>query len=275
MAGMSAATLSIIVPVLDEAAGIDALMRSLAPLRGPGVEVIVVDGGSRDDTVARCGGGRVDRIVTTTAGRAHQMNAGAAAARGELLLFLHADTVLPANAPALVREALGDASGDASSDASSDTSGDASGDRSGDASGEAPASGAAAATRARANRHWGRFDVRIVGGSAWLPLVATMMNWRSRATGIATGDQAMFMRREAFDAVGGFPEQPLMEDIEISRRLKRLERLGPPVCLRERVSTSGRRWDRRGAWRTIVLMWRLRLLYWFGVSPERLARQYR
>ena len=120
---------------------------------------------------------------------------------------------------------------------------------------------------------WGRFDVRIEGRSRWLPVVAAAMNLRSRLTGIATGDQTLFITRAAFDAVGGFPDQPLMEDVEISRRLKRVA--GAPVCLRERVMTSGRRWDRDGAWRTIVLMWRLRWAYWRGASPEALARRYR
>jgi GT2 family glycosyltransferase len=105
-----------------------------------------------------------------------------------------------------------------------------------------------------------------------LPLVARLMSLRSRWTGITTGDQAMFMRCEAFEAVGGFPVQPLMEDIELSKRLRRL---GPPACLRAKVRTSGRRWDSRGAWRTIALMWRLRLLYWLGVPAERLAAAYR
>jgi rSAM/selenodomain-associated transferase 2 len=121
-------------------------------------------------------------------------------------------------------------------------------------------------------RHWGRFDVTINGRSRWLPLVAACMNRRSRWTGIATGDQALFMRRSAFDAVGGFPDQPLMEDIEISRRLRAL---GPPACLRQRVCTSGRRWDERGAWRTIVLMWSLHWRYWRGTPAADLARVYR
>ena len=105
-----------------------------------------------------------------------------------------------------------------------------------------------------------------------LAIVAALMNLRSRLTGIATGDQAMFMTRAAFRAVGGFPDQPLMEDIELSRRLRRLS---APACLRARVVTSGRRWEARGVWRTIALMWRLRLLYSLGVAPERLARSYR
>jgi rSAM/selenodomain-associated transferase 2 len=160
------------------------------------------------------------------------MNAGAAAARGEVLLFLHADTRLPDDAPAHLATAL--AGGD---------------------------------------RPWGRFDVHIEGHSRWLPVVGTMMNLRSRLTGIATGDQALFFRRETFDAVGGFPDQPLMEDIEICRRLRQAGQR--PAALRARVKTSGRRWDQRGAWRTIVLMWRLRWRYWRGESAESIARAYR
>lgn len=121
-------------------------------------------------------------------------------------------------------------------------------------------------------RGWGRFDVLIVGRSPWLKLISFCMNWRSRLTGIATGDQTFFMTREAFDKVNGFPEQPLMEDIEMSKRLKRLS---PPVCLPERVVTSGRRWDQNGVWKTILLMWRLRWAYWRGVPASELARLYR
>lgn len=119
---------------------------------------------------------------------------------------------------------------------------------------------------------WGRFDVRIEGRPWMLRVVAALMNRRSRWSGIATGDQALFVTREAFDRIGGFPLQPLMEDIELSRRLKRLAR---PACLRERVVTSGRRWEQRGVWRTIVLMWRLRWRYWRGEAPEALAQAYR
>ena len=162
------------------------------------------------------------------------MNHGAGEAHAPTLLFLHADTRLPADADRLLATAL--------------------------------------ATGAR----WGRFDVRIEGRSRWLPVVATFMNLRSRLTGIATGDQALFMRREVFDRVGGFPDQPLMEDVEITRRLcARPREFGRPACLRQRVVTSGRRWDERGAWRTIVLMWRLRWAYWRGARAEDLARLYR
>jgi rSAM/selenodomain-associated transferase 2 len=221
--------LSIVIPALNEAARIAGTLAALAPLRAQGVEVIVVDGGSRDGTLQRCEGA-ADVLVTSPRGRARQMNAGARAAMGDALLFLHADTTLPPGALMLISDAL-------------------------------------------AHHAWGRFDVRIAGCSRWLPIVAVLMNIRSRLTGIATGDQAIFMRREAFEAVGGFPDQALMEDVEICKRLRR--HAGAPACLRAKVVTSGRRWDERGAWRTIVLMWRLRWLYWRGVSADRLAAAYR
>ncbi|SDN64708.1 transferase 2, rSAM/selenodomain-associated [Halomonas shengliensis] len=222
-------TLSLILPVLDEAATLEATLTALAPLRRRGVEVIVVDGGSRDDSAALAAP-LCSRVLHSPAGRARQMNFGAAAARGDTLLFLHADTRLPEGAEAHVARAL--------------------------------ASG----------RCWGRFDIRLAGHSRLLPVISRAMNLRSRLTGIATGDQALFMTREAFAAVGGFPDQPLMEDIEVSRRLKRRS---PPACLRQRVTSSGRRWDSEGPWRTVWRMWRLRLRYWRGVAPEALAREYR
>lgn len=218
--------LSIVMPVLDEAAGIEAALRALAPMRARGVEVVVVDGGSRDGTAAMAER-LADRVLTAPRGRATQMNAGAAAAQGDALLFLHADSRLPANAAALVRRGL-------------------------------------------ERRYWGRFDVGF-DDKGWLHLVALLMNLRSRATGIATGDQAMFMTRAAFDEAGGFPDIALMEDIALSARLKRL---GRPACLSARVMTSSRRWRRYGVWRTILLMWRLRLRYFLGADPARLARAY-
>jgi GT2 family glycosyltransferase len=120
--------------------------------------------------------------------------------------------------------------------------------------------------------HWGRFDVQIEGKPTLLRAVAWLMNLRSRGSGIATGDQAIFVRRSAFSRVGGFPDQPLMEDVELSLRLRKWS---APACLREQVTTSGRRWERDGAWRTIALMWRLRWLYWTGTPPERLAERYK
>jgi rSAM/selenodomain-associated transferase 2 len=221
--------LSIVIPALDEAAGIEATLRALQPLRAHGVELVLADGGSSDGTPAHAAPW-VDAVTASPRGRALQMNAGAALARADALLFLHADTRLPPRADAAVLQAL--------------------------------AGGA----------WWGRFDVRIAGRPWMLRVVAALMNLRSRLSGIATGDQAIFVTRAAFDRVGGFPVQPLMEDIEISRRLKRL---GRPACLRAKVCTSGRRWEQRGVWRTVVLMWRLRWRYWRGESPSRLAEAYR
>jgi rSAM/selenodomain-associated transferase 2 len=222
-------SLSIIIPVLNEGETIGAQLRTLVPLRSRGAEVIVVDGGSHDATLVQAREG-ANRVLVAERGRASQMNAGAAAAGGDILLFLHADTLLPAYADDLVRRALADK-----------------------------------------KRVWGRFDVRIDGGHPLLGLVAALMNRRSRLTGIATGDQAIFMTREAFEAAGGYPDIPLMEDIALSRRLKRLSR---PVCLRDRVTTSGRRWERNGVLRTILTMWGLRLAFRFGADPRRLALAY-
>lgn len=221
--------LSIIVPVLDEAGCVAVSLDALAPLRARGHELIVVDGGSRDNTVA-LSQGRADIVLEALRGRARQMNAGAARAHGKVLLFLHADTTLPVQADAAIARAV--------------------------------AGGAL----------WGRFDVAIEGRSRWFPLIAALMNRRSRWSGVATGDQAIFVERALFEHIGGFKDQPLMEDIELSRRLRRI---GLPACLRERVRTSGRRWEQNGVWRTILLMWRLRWRYWRGASPELLAKAYR
>jgi rSAM/selenodomain-associated transferase 2 len=221
--------LSIIIPVLDEEAEIAHVLAALAPLRSRGVETIVVDGGSRDRTAALARP-LADRVIAAPRGRAVQMNAGAVAATGDVLLFLHADTRLPAEADRLVLDGL-----------------------------------------ARSGRQWGRFDVRISGRHPLLRVVAALMNIRSRLTGIATGDQAMFVRRDLFERVGGFPAIPLMEDVAFSRAAKRV---GEPLCLSPRAITSGRRWEQRGVMRTILLMWRLRLAYSLGAAPARLAHLY-
>ena len=121
-------------------------------------------------------------------------------------------------------------------------------------------------------RHWGRFDIYLSGDSWMLRVIAFFINIRSRLSGIATGDQAFFIDRATFIAIDGFPEQPLMEDIEICKRLKLR---GRPHCLRTKVISSGRRWMTRGVWPTIWLMWRLRWKYWRGVAVEQLAKEYR
>src|SRR5262245_10122687 len=224
------ARLSIILPVLDEGERIAGALDALAELRALGVEIIVVDGGSQDATVQRARL-RVDHVLSAPRGRAVQMNAGAAKAAGDVLLFLHADTRLPRESERLVLDGV-----------------------------------------ARSGRDWGRFDVTIDGRHPLLRLVAITMNLRSRITAIATGDQAIFVKRDVFRAVGGYPEIPLMEDIALSRTLKRT---GRPLCIRERATTSGRRCETHGVLRTMCLMWRLRLAYFFGPDPARLASRYR
>lgn len=222
--------LSIIVPMLDEATQLPELFAHVLPLQRAGCEVIFADGGSRDGS-ARLAEVAGFAVVQTERGRARQMNAGAALANGEVLLFLHTDTRLPQGALHHITQVI------------------------------------------EANdRCWGRFDVRISGRPFMLRVVSSMMNWRSRLTGIATGDQAMFVRRDVFEQLRGFPEQPLMEDIEMSKRLKALSR---PACIAACVLTSGRRWETRGVWRTIVLMWRLRWAYWRGADAAKLAGLYR
>ena len=222
--------LSIVIPTLDEAEGIVTVLSGLQAMRARGTEVIVADGGSRDATV-ELAAPLADRVIVAPRGRARQMNVGAAQAGGTALLFLHADTRIPADADLQIRAAL-----------------------------------------AHGGSGWGRFDVRIAGRPRMLHTVAALMNLRSRLTGIATGDQGLFMTRGRFEVVGGFPDLPLMEDVEICRRLLRH---GRPLCLRGPAVTSGRRWEQRGVWPTILLMWRLRWLYARGVAPAELAECYR
>ncbi len=218
--------------MLNEAAGIQATLTRLQVLRSSNVELIVVDGGSTDASVALAAP-LADTVVRSEPGRARQMNLGAQHAHAPALLFLHADTQFPLGEEQRTMASL---------------------------------------EQALARHAWGRFDVRLAGRSRWLPLVATLMNLRSRLSGIATGDQGMFLRRDTFVALGGFPDQPLMEDVELSKRLKPHS---PPACLRQKVISSGRRWDEFGAWPTIRLMWRLRYRYWRGVSATQLAKEYR
>ncbi len=222
-------SLSIIIPCLNEAEGIAGTLETLQPLRHRGVEVIVVDGGSSDGTVAQAAPW-ADQVLTAARGRAVQMNAGAACAQGEILLFLHADCRPPEEADGLIINGL-----------------------------------------SRERKSWGRFDVRIDGKHPLLRAIEALMSLRSRLTGIATGDQGLFVTRSLFEAAGRYPEIALMEDIALSRRLKRF---GAPLNLRHVIVTSGRRWEKHGVLRTILLMWRLRLYYWLGADPKELALRY-
>ncbi len=222
-------SISIIVPCLNEAENIVSTLQALQPLRSRGTEIIVVDGGSSDDSVARARPW-VDLILTAPRGRAVQMNAGAARAGGTILLFLHADCILPGEADGLVISGL-----------------------------------------MQSRKNWGRFDVHITSRHFMLRAVEALMNLRSRLTGIATGDQGIFVTRSLFEAAGRFPDIALMEDIALSKRLKRF---GAPLNLPHRIRNSGRRWEKHGVLRTILLMWRLRLAYWMGTDPDELALRY-
>ncbi|MDT8383102.1 MAG: TIGR04283 family arsenosugar biosynthesis glycosyltransferase [Gammaproteobacteria bacterium] len=222
--------LSIIIPVLNEAGILEAQLKRLQWMRHLGHELIVADGGSQDDTVLLAAP-LADRVVSAPAGRAVQMNAGARSAVGDVLLFLHADTLLPDDGIRAITENI-----------------------------------------VRQSTTWGRFDVRLSGGHILFRLIEQMMNWRSRLTGIATGDQAIFIARSLFEKLGGYAAILLMEDVEMSRRLKQQAR---PICLSQKVVTSSRRWEQNGILKTVWLMWRLRLAYWLGADPARLARHYR
>ncbi|MEZ5650555.1 MAG: TIGR04283 family arsenosugar biosynthesis glycosyltransferase [Burkholderiaceae bacterium] len=236
---MSTFELAVVVPTLNEAAGIGRL---LAQCEVAGVRCFVVDGGSDDDTVRIARATGADVSIAACRGRAAQMREGAdraLAAGAQALLFVHADVVLPGDWLGQVR---------------------------------------------RCARSWGRFDVRLDAVSetgtrplarsqrVLLSVVGAAMNLRSRMSGICTGDQGLFVAACAYRDSGGFPSQPLMEDLEISRRLKRSA--GWPSRLPGPLQVSARRWLRDGVLRTILRMWWVRLRYFFGVSAERLAREY-
>lgn len=219
--------ISIIIPVLNEATSIVAALQALQPLRTE-CQIIVVDGGSQDDTVALATQW-VDCVLKSAKGRAVQMNQGATKAQAAILVFLHCDTHLPKEAVPHIQRALAK------------------------------------------DYQWGRCDVAFDSPKCIFQIIATMMNIRSRVTGIATGDQAMFMTRAVYEAVDGFPELALMEDIAMSARLKKMSR---PYCLKINVITSARRWLTQGIMRTILLMWWLRLRFFLGAHPDQLAALY-
>lgn len=220
--------ISIIMPVLNEAAALRAQLPALQSWREAGHQLIVVDGGSTDDSAA-IAAPQVDLCLRSPPGRAQQMNVGAGRAEGDILLFLHIDSRLPAGADALVLQAL--------------------------------VQGCV----------WGRFDVRLSGQQPAFRIIESAMNLRSRLTGVATGDQAIFVTRAAFDRVGGYADVPLMEDVMLSKALRRV---GKPACLAARVLSSSRRWEQHGISKTVWLMWRLRLAFFLGASPQKLHAQY-
>jgi rSAM/selenodomain-associated transferase 2 len=219
--------ISVIIPVLREAENISNLRQSTQMFRALGVEVIIVDGGS-DDGTQDLVGSLVDQLVHAPKGRAAQMNAGAKVASGQILLFLHADTVLSEE---VFRES----------------------------------------SVKIENSEWGRFDLRISSSKYLYRVIEYLINLRSRISGIATGDQAIFISNKLFTDIGGFADIPLMEDVEICCRLKAKV---PPVCLNQKVVTSARYWERNGPYRAIFRMWAIRFAYWVGVSPEYLHGRY-
>jgi len=220
---------SIIIPVLNEAGALPDTLRQLQSWRQAGHEVIVVDGGSDDGGLA-LSVANVDQCLGADRGRALQMNLGASQAKHDWLIFLHADTELPATAMPVMQAIFSDP-----------------------------------------NTVWGRFDINLSGRSRLLAVIAWFMNTRSRLTGIATGDQAIFVRKSDFIKVGSFPAIALMEDIELSSTLKQLAK---PVCLSERVISSGRRWEHNGVVRTVFKMWLLRFRYFLGSRPDVLEKEY-
>ena len=238
------ATVSIIIPILNEADNLAHLFTNINSLNPMPQQVIVVDGGSNDDSIRivrrfinkvmadnYC---KIDwQMTESKAGRALQMNTGAALATSDVLLFLHADTQLPMNAIESISEAMKRA-------------------------------------------EWGRFDVRIDSRQPTLRLVSQMINWRSKLSGIATGDQAIFISQSLFEQIGGYPNQALMEDVELCKQLKskQLKGIAKPACLKSKVITSARRWQQHGTWRTIILMWHLRFDYWRGVSADNIKARY-
>ncbi len=220
--------ISIIIPVLNEEINLSQISSHLQLIRQQGHEIIIVDGGSVDNSLV-IAYEITDKVVVSKAGRALQMNSGADIASGEVLLFLHADTLLPDNALQTIIDLF------------------------------------------QKKNYWGRFNVRLSSNKNIYRLIERLMNLRSCLTSIATGDQAIFIERNLFDRVGRFPEIALMEDVAISKQLKKIVK---PVCLKQKVITSSRRWETKGVVSTVLLMWKLRLYYFFGMSPDKLKQLY-
>lgn len=219
--------ISVVIPAFNESDNIIPTLKCLQTLRSKGHEVILADGHSTDNTIVLAEP-LVDKIIHSAKGRAVQMNNAASHAQGEILWFIHADTIVPDNAHQLILNKID-------------------------------------------NNHWGRFDVRLSGQHFLFRIIEHLMNFRSRVSGIATGDQGIFIRKHIFQKLNGYADIPLMEDIEMSKRLKQISR---PACISEKLITSSRRWEKHGIIKTILLMWRLRLAYFLGVSPSKLVTKY-
>jgi len=220
---------SFIIPVLNESLFFTNQQLYLQALLNKGHEIVVVDGGSQDDSFLAaqklgC------KCIRTKASRGYQLQSGAKESSNDVLVFLHADTILPLTAIDSIYQALN-----------------------------------------KPNVFWGRFDVEFSNKKPIFKIIAWFMNKRSCLTGVITGDQTLFIKRETYFDNGGFADLPLMEDIEFSKRLRKVS---PPICLNETVITSSRKWETNGVFKTIFLMWRLRLLYYFGMSTDRLAKLY-
>ena len=230
--------LSLIIPVLNERDLLPELIKQIEVLRP--AETIIVDGGSDDGSwewLQEHWQGRSDSftLLSTTTGRAQQMNVGAQSAQYDVLLFLHADTQLPINAKELILNA---------------------------------------APKANLETFWGRFDVRFstFKNPKSMAVIAYFINLRSRVSNVATGDQAIFVSRYLFKEIRGFDDIEIMEDVAFSKKLRRIER---PLCLRAAVISSARRWERNGVMATVIQMWLFRLAFVLGVTPARLKRSYR
>lgn len=220
--------ISIIIPVINEASSIVAFLKSLQHYRENGHEIILVDGGSSDNTVNLIDQ-YVDHSLVCTLGRATQMNLGARHAKNNCLLFLHSDTYLPDSADTLILNSLSN------------------------------------------QNHWGRFNIKLTGQHFIFRIIESMINLRSKYTGVATGDQAIFINKNIFDKIKGYPDIKLMEDIALSKRLRKQYSC---AYLTEKVTTSSRRWEKNGIFRTILLMWILRFLFFIGTKPDYLFKIY-
>ncbi len=222
-----AITLSIIIPTLNEETSLPRLLAQLQSKKSKTTEIIIIDGGSTDQTLSNSVD-TADLVIKSRPGRAEQMNAGATRARGQCLWFLHADSKVEFDFETVINSSF--------------------------------------------DQHtWGWFDIRLDHHQKIFRLIEFMMNTRSRLTSVATGDQGLFVHKDVFIRSGCFPKIALMEDIALSKKLRRLSR---PFVSRQRVRTSARYWIESGPIRTIVKMWILRLLFCLGVSPLWLARVY-